>query len=126
VGCETAVNQKIQEFSKTVLSSVSKTDKGLLLTGLGYKVDFECYQKWGDDLNQIIKEVSVGGLQCLKDLDTKGRSGNKSSGAIRNAFSLTQLMKDVGISLVCSEDKDYDWAAYKGLCFNNSESNDGK
>lgn len=109
--CSPAVNQKIQELSETVLSAVSKTDKGLLPTGLGYKVDFECYQKWGDDFNKIVKDVALGGMQCLKNLDTKGRSGNDTSGALRNAFNLTQLMKDDGISLVCSEEKDYDWSA---------------
>lgn len=109
--CGPVVSQKIQELSKTVLTAVSKTDKGLLPTGLGYKVDFECYQKWGDDFNKIVKDVALGGLQCLKDLDTKGRSGNNTSGALRNAFNLTQLMKDDGISLVCSEEKDYEWSA---------------
>jgi hypothetical protein len=109
--CGPTVNQKIKDLSESVLTAVSKTDKGLLPTGLGYKVDYECYQKWGDDFNQIVKDVSLGGLQCLKDLDAKGRSESDITGALRNAFNLTQLMKDDGISLVCSEEKDYDWSA---------------
>lgn len=102
------VNSTIRELSNTTLKAVAKNQKGLLPTGLGYKVDYECYQKWGDDFNKIVKEVAVGGLQCLMDLDKKGKSGTKTTGALRNAFDLTKLMKNDGISLVCSEDN-YAW-----------------
>ena len=102
------VNATIRDLSGTVLKAVAKNQKGLLPTNLGYKVDVECYNKWGDDFNKIVKDVAVGGLKCLMDLDKKGREGTKTTGALRNAFDLTKLMKNDGISLVCSED-DYKW-----------------
>lgn len=102
------VNSTIRDLSTTSLKAVAKNQKGLLPTGLGYKVDQACYTKWGDDFNKIVKDVAVGGLKCLMNLDKTGREGNKTTGALRNAFDLTKLMKDDGISLVCSED-DYKW-----------------
>jgi hypothetical protein len=102
------VNSTIRDLSNTTFKAVAKNQKGLLPTGLGYKVDVACYSKWGDDFNKIVKEVAVGGLKCLMNLDKKGRLGTKTTGALRNAFDLTKLMKNDGISLVCSED-DYNW-----------------
>lgn len=103
------VNATIRDLSTIAFKAVAKNQKGLLPTGLGYKVDHACYTKWGDDFNKIVKEVAVGGLKCLMDLDKKGREGTKTTGALRNAFDLTKLMKNDGISLICSED-DYDWS----------------
>lgn len=102
------VNKKIESLSRTVLKAVSKTDKGFLPTGLGYKVDYECYNKWGDDFNKIIKETVQGGLQCLMDLNKKSSPGSNITGALRNAFDLTKLYENDKVSLTCSE-TDFDW-----------------
>ena len=102
------VNATIKDLSGTVLEAVAKNQKGLLNTGLGYKVDVECYNKWGDDFNKVIKEVAVSGLQCLMKLDKEGKSGAKITGALRNAHGISKLYKKDSISLVCSEN-DYNW-----------------
>lgn len=109
--CEMVVSGRIQELSNIVLKVVSKNEKGLLPTGVGFKVDGECYNRWGNDFNKILKEVALESLQCLVDLDKKGKTNKNTTGAIRNAFGLTQIMKNDGISLVCSETNEYDWSA---------------
>lgn len=108
--CSAVVNAQITKLSTTVIKAVSKTSKGLVPTGLGFKVDVACYDKWGADFNRTLKEMAVEGLQCLRNLDKQGRVGNSITGALRNAFELTRLMRSDGISLVCSEEAGYDWS----------------
>lgn len=106
--CLDYVDEKIDDLTNNSLKSVAKAQNGLLPTGLGYKVDTECYNKWGHDFNQIIKDVALGGLQCLRDLDKQARKPGSQTGALRNAFEMSKLMENDKISLVCSE-KDYNW-----------------
>lgn len=107
------VDAEILELSKASLKAVAKSQNGLLPTGLGYKVDQACYSKWGNDFNKILKDSVQGGLKCLSDLDKKVSDGKTVSGALRNAYGLTQIMENDGISLMCSE-SDYDWSGTAG------------
>lgn len=105
-------------FSFPSLAQV-EAQNGFLPTGLGYRVENECYEKWGSDFNQIIKDVVSNGIQCLKDLDIKS-GGKGTSGAMRNAFEISKLLEGDKISLVCSE-KEYDWEGIRAHASTSAE-----
>lgn len=101
------IESQLQKFAQTNLSVAEKIGPNFRKTGVGFKVEEDCYKKWGNDFGKIVKDSVQTGLQCLANLGAKEKSS--LSGALRNGYNLSKLFKDDKISLVCAED-DYDWS----------------
>lgn len=94
----------VDDLTTDVMKIVAKTSPALQPSGFGFKVDPNCYRKWGPELKSTIKSAYEIGFQCLADLDRRGSTPEQQSAAGEIADSLKKLMKNDGISLVCSED----------------------
>jgi hypothetical protein len=103
------VVKKIQELKSVSLEAISATEEGFLPTGIGYRVESECYKKWGVDFNEVLQDVAVNGLLCLEKLHKSQPKDSPISGALRNAFEISKLYENDQISLMCSL-TDYNWS----------------
>lgn len=100
------VQNQINNFSNMNLNIVNKLNSKFLNTGFGFKIEQSCLAKWGGDFKNIVRDSVKTGLQCLNDLSKKYPT--RMNGALRNAFSLTEILKKDQISLVCSQ-QEYSW-----------------
>ncbi len=103
---QVAIQSHLDKLSATSLAIGEKINGQFHKTGTGFKIEQDCFNKWGDGFKDVVKESVSTGLQCLSRLAKKNKQ--KMTGALKNGFDLTQLFKDDKISLVCSE-TGYDW-----------------
>ncbi len=103
-------NQTLTQLISDGFRTISKAENGFIPTNFGYRIDQVCIDRWGEKFISTVEKMISGGLKCLMDLHQK--SGVKNiSGSLKNAYTLSGLMKKGGVSLVCSETKGYNWTA---------------
>ena len=103
---------RLEKIPKSVISNLSR-EGDFYVTGFGFKIHRDCFDKLGKRkaLN-IVKNSVFTGLQCLMDLQEKYQRKNGKgavSGALRNAVDLEELLEEGDVKLVCGE-KDFNWS----------------
>lgn len=107
---ELSMQDEIERFANGAVGIAQKIPGGFSSSGFGIKIENDCFSKWGNDFKDLVKSSVDIGMQCLDKLAKE--SPSRMTGALRNSFELSEILKEDKISLVCSDsDKDYDWSS---------------
>jgi hypothetical protein len=112
----------LEDLADSSFEIVGELNEGFVPTNFGYKIDSHCFKRWGNRFGQMVKSTMQKGLQCMLDLDKyKNPKTMSMTGALRNSFELTQLLKTNEVSIVCSE-TDYSWEGVAGHASTTSDA----